>query len=186
MHMMLDLETLALDPRAIVFQIGVVVFDMQTGEMPVKMRLDIDILPQIMRGRIFDAETQKWWMTQPKESWDRWPKSVLTVTTALEDINALFKEGHIQHVWANSPSFDCVILRSLAKDFATDLAWDFRSEMDVRTIKTMNSLASLPPADPFETTHDALKDCIDQVHKVRHYWSHIIGMEQQDIVTTPG
>lgn len=185
MHMMLDLETLALDTRAIVFQIGVVVFDLK-GEMPIKMRFDIDILPQIMAGRVFDNETQKWWMSQERSSWHRMPHDVVTVSRAIQDINALFEEGKIQHVWANSPSFDCNILRSLAKDFQCNLAWDFRSEMDVRTLKTMNSIARLEPAEPFATTHDALKDCIDQVNKVVFYWNNIIGAEPEAVVTSQG
>lgn len=178
MHMMLDLETLSLDNRAVVFQIGVVVFDL-TGLMPVKMKFHLDILPQIMKGRIVDSDTQRWWMEQPVEPWMRWPKEVMAVHTVIGDINALFENGDISHVWANSPSFDCVILRTLAADFNMKLAWDFRQDMDLRTLKSMNSIARLEPCDPFETTHDALKDCEDQVRKVVYYWNNIIGAENQ-------
>ena len=184
MHMMLDLETLALDNRAVVFQIGVVVFDLK-GEMPVKIRYDVDILPQIMAGRVVDSETQKWWMTQEKGSWARDPSNVISVEQAIKELNIVVEENSVQFVWANSPSFDCVILRSLAKDFACDLRWDFRSDMDVRTLKTMNSIARLDPAEPFITTHDALKDCIDQVRKVVFYWNNIIGAEPEAVVTPP-
>lgn len=183
MHMMLDLETLALDPKAVVFQIGVVVFDMKTDEMPILMRFDVDILPQIMNGRVIDPSTQKWWMTQRRESWLRDPGEVSSVDYSLSTINRIIEKYEVEFVWANSPSFDCVILRSLAKDFDIQLRWDFRSEMDLRTIKTMNSIAKLPPADPLDTTHDALKDCIDQVKKVKHYWNNFLAKESETIVT---
>lgn len=183
MHMMLDIETLALETKAVVFQIGVVVFDLK-GDMPVKIRYDIDVLPQIMAGRIVDPETQKWWMTQDRNSWLQ--IDTISCIRAINEMNDVFEENKVQFVWANSPSFDCTILRSLAKDFQCNLAWDFRSEMDVRTLKTMNSIARLPAADPMETTHDALKDSIDQVRKVVFYWNNIIGAEPEAVVTNQG
>jgi hypothetical protein len=170
-HMMIDLETLALDPKAIVFQAGVVVFD-DNGEMPMSVRLDIDVLPQIMQGRSFDPETQKWWMEQDPESW-RKNSSGVSVNRLIDEMNSAFVIHDVKHVWANSPSFDCVILRSLAKDFACDLKWDFRSEMDVRTLKSISGLLGLPPEEKRETTHDALKDCIDQALRVIHYMAHL-------------
>ena len=181
-HMMIDLETLSLDPRAIVFQIGAVVFDLR-GNILDARRFDLDILPQVMKGRRFDGETQKWWMTQNETAWTRDLACVNSAEHAIEQITALWNRRECSFVWANSPSFDCVIMKTLAADFDMKLPWDHRSEMDVRTIKQMNTIARLPAADPFETTHNAVQDCKDQVAKVVFYWNNIIGAEQQDIVT---
>lgn len=169
-HLMIDLETLSLQPNAVVFQAGVVVFD-ETGNMSTKIRYDLDILPQIMIGRHFDPETQKWWMEQPASSWVA--RNRFSVNQFIFETNRMIEEFDIRFVWANSPSFDCVILRSLAKEFAVDLKWDFRSEMDVRTLKSMNGILGLPPEEKRETTHDSLKDCIDQVLKVVHYMDNL-------------
>lgn len=185
MHMMLDLETLALDTRAIVFQIGVVVFDLR-GNILDSRRFDLDILPQVMKGRRFDDETQKWWMTQNETAWTRDLACVNSVEHAIEQITVLWNRRECSFVWANPPSFDCVILKTLAADFGMKLPWDFRSEMDVRTLKTMNTIAGLRDADRVETTHNAVQDCKDQVAKVVFYWNNIFGLDKPNIVTSQG
>lgn len=161
LQMMVDLETLSLSTRAVVFQIGVAVFNLG-GEIIHSERMDLDILPQLMCGRIFDRETQRWWMTQEKSAWSRPSEQVCEVENCLEALSNIWTEYRCGHVWANSPSFDLVILKSLAKDFNMKLPWTHKHEMDVRTIRGLAKIIGCELASR-EPSHDAQRDCEDQV-----------------------
>lgn len=184
-HLMIDIETLSLEPNAVVFQIGAVVFDM-SGNINSEAIYHVDILPQIMKGRHFDPETQKWWMQQDPSAWWRQLLNTNTVEFAIFGINDLHEQYQCSSVWANSPSFDCVTLRSLAKDFGTELRWDFRSEMDLRSLKKISSVLGFRESESVKATHNAVKDCVDQVKKVAFYWNNIVGLEKPTIVTPGG
>lgn len=168
-HMMIDLETLATTPDAVVFQIGFAVFD-KDGNVFDSVRMEIDILPQIMKGRKVDPETQRWWAQQLESSWYRHFDNQISLDHAFATIKRHFVSRECRHVWANSPSFDCVILESLAGQFNLELPWNFRQQMDVRTLKTLGRIMEVPRLDPEPATHDSREDCLRQIREVSHYW----------------
>src|SRR3546814_19572612 len=40
-------------------------------------------------------------------------------------------------IYANSPNFDCTIMKSLYNDHGMTIPWDFRKECDLRTLCSM-------------------------------------------------
>jgi 3' exoribonuclease, RNase T-like len=173
-HLMIDIETLDTRPSAVVFQVAFVVFaDPQAGKQLEILDAGIfhlDILEQILAGRTIDPETVKFWQAQDEGSWRRQPKDIGKTLFLFELIAKIMGDRGIGWVWSNSPSFDAVILRSLREDL--NIPWEFpsfRTDMDMRTLKQLlSSLGKMKEAPSFETTHQALQDCHDQV-KLVHY-----------------
>lgn len=64
-------------------------------------------------------------------------------------------------VWANSPSFDCAILRNHLKAFNLRCPWEFWQERDVRTIKNLAVSLNLGIRFP-KNPHNALQDAANQ------------------------
>src|SRR3546814_4606133 len=68
--LMLDIETLAASSeRAVVSQAALIGYDLETDEMiPFRHHQFYPLDPQIKAGRVVDADTIIWWMTQPDEA----------------------------------------------------------------------------------------------------------------------
>lgn len=171
-RMMVDIETFDTRPSSIVFQVGACLFD-DHGDCSEKMLWHIDVVPQIMLGRTFDHDTQKFWMAQKKESWERPHKKLSSVYDMVSGLNAMAVAFNVEEVWSNSPSFDAVILRSLAETFRVSLVWDFRKDRDVRTLKKMAADLGWEEVYLRETTHNALDDCVDQVNTTVSALQHL-------------
>lgn len=66
-HAMIDIETLATKPDAVVLTVGGVKFNPYSAEephTPFSVRLDID--EQTAKGRVIDPNTIEWWSKQDK------------------------------------------------------------------------------------------------------------------------
>lgn len=64
-------------------------------------------------------------------------------------------------IWANSPSFDCAILKHHFVQFNVTCPWMFYHERDVRTIKNASQRLRLGQRMP-ENPHNALQDAKNQ------------------------
>lgn len=176
-HMMIDIETLDTRPSAVVFQVGVVVFedalmqDAPKSPILAQRKFDLDILPQIFAGRTVDRETVNWWLTQKSPLI---PIKKQSVHTVFQEISQMMGEFGISYVWSNSPSFDAVIMRSLAESLGVAYEFpSFRTDMDLRTLKNICKMKKVVDFEPKETTHDALQDCLDQVNDLLNMMVHL-------------
>lgn len=175
MHGMVDIETLDTKDSAVVFQIGFIVFDPKTYGKVIERIYHLDILDQVLAGRTIDPGTVGWWNQQPRGSWEEryvFPNPICSLHDALTSIAIDIKDHGITKVWSNSPSFDAVILRSAARSLGiTEFPWDFRKDMDLRTIKEIARLLDvagyLQDLQMKEMTHHALQDCRDQIETLR-------------------
>lgn len=176
-NMMIDLETLDTRPSAVVFQAGVLVFkDVLGGDIRGNLILEkkifhLDILEQIMAGRTIDPETVQWWRTQNPDAWHRHPDEIIKSGHMFQEINRLYEEHKVGSLWANSPSFDAVLMRSLRESLG--ISWEFptfREDMDLRTVKRLFQMKGRHVVTPGKAaTHNALKDCEDQFHDTVQY-----------------
>lgn len=190
-HMMIDIETLDTRPSAVVFQVGVVVFedalmqDVQGSAIIQQRKFDLDIMPQIFAGRTMDSETINWWLTQKLPII---PINKDSVHFVFEEIERMVSEFEVSYVWSNSPSFDAVIMRSLAESLGVAYEFpSFRTDMDLRTLKNICKMKKVIVIDsePRETTHDALQDALDQVDDLLNMMVHLkIVFEIWDKYTT--
>lgn len=171
-QMMIDIETFDTRPSAVVFQIGLVVFEdpitNPQWEILDKNLFHLDITEQLIAGRTVSEETQLFWAGQDRSAWDRDGDVIYRYGEMIHKIRDLVSHHDIRDVWSNSPSFDAVILRSLHEDLDLDLGefpFSFHSDMDLRTLRNlMGRMGRLRHYEAHrETTHNALKDCEDQV-----------------------
>jgi len=177
---MIDIETFSTEPNAVILSIGAVLFDpyeqntaAELGEYTFYENVTIES----QRHRHVSKDTQDWWKQQSKEAWDVLQYDQLPLVKALERLYHFhmtrtgIKLPKVNRIWANSPSFDCVILDTAYRHYERFFNfpvpfWNWR---DVRTIV---DAAYLPgddtrPVIRVGTHHNALDDCISQALMVQ-------------------
>jgi hypothetical protein len=187
MDVMIDIETLSTSPQALVLAIGVVGFNVKTGQTKTLMQSSIDYSYEA-NGRMLttqfaiDAETVKFWMCQDKEAIELLEFNKKPITHVLIELNDAIAyaqadaEDHIR-VWAKDPTFDLVILRHAFTQTHLVPAWEFWQERAVRTIV---DLAQIKSADSFSAVkptiaHSALHDAEAQAKTVINAFKVLIG-----------
>ena len=165
---MIDIETCGTLPDSIILTIGAVFFQ-RKGHIPQLEDLDtfyrrIDIQSCIDAGLTSSQETMDWWAHQSEEAQyealhhpDRIP-----LRQALQELSLFV--GQKKKIWANSPSFDIVILENAMRATSVSIPWNFWNTRDVRTIMDLGGLHS---ADLGEVPHHALQDCYRQIRGVK-------------------
>lgn len=168
-HLMIDIETLDTRPSAVVFQVGLLAFNDplfgDDGRVYEEKVYHLDIVPQILRGRTIDPSTIQFWKEQEVSSWARSASEISNVSYLFAEIARMMGEYGVGDVWSNSPSFDAVIMRSLAETQGAGIFQfpSFRDDMDMRTVRRlMQRLGLMTDAPTSVTTHHALQDCRDQ------------------------
>lgn len=158
MRVMIDNETLALGPNAVIFEVGVVFWE---GTFRHVMGFQLDIFEQIVRGREINAKTVEWWRGR-----ERAPRlrALDQVEDMVEEISAAFLERKPAEVWANSPAFDLVQLSTLYEQFGHVVPWTHKQERDVRTITKFLDV-ELPEE---EVRHQGIADCENQIRRVNY------------------
>lgn len=181
-HVSLDLETLGTGPGSVILSIGARVFDPAGDSVPAPdggpncFYCTVDVLDQLLMGRAIDPDTLKWWGDQAREA-----KSGLlkvagegvmlrhSMTGALRKLTDFIEQDGLSPViWANSPSFDCVILRHAYRSVGLVEPWSFRSERDLRTICDAAGVDKREvTVDQHLVAHSALDDAIFQARVVQ-------------------
>jgi hypothetical protein len=178
MDFSLDIETLSLQPNAVVTSIAI------ACENGASFYTHLPLDPQYVIGRIFDQNTIDWWNDTNKEIFEIMmhccacqPQNRGYIETVFERI-ALFIDEHDDgtdiNLWMKPPSFDSVILKNLGADFKLELPWHYRVERDVRSILSLaeehanknNQILNLPEL-PTDKAHDALVDAQHQLELVK-------------------
>lgn len=174
---MIDIETMAQGPNAAILSIAGVRFDLETGQTGAWMHEPVSLASSQEYGLEIDASTVLFWLDQSKEAQRGWrvehPKllpSALNVLTHLVNV-----EGGTSWVWANSPSFDCVILANAYKVTKQQKPWSFRAERDVRTLIQLGRDVGFDAKAAPRTgvAHDALADCHEQIAQCHRAWQHL-------------
>jgi hypothetical protein len=161
---MLDLETLSTRNNAAIAAIGAVIFDEQNIINRFEAYLDLRLVPGHR-----DLETLDWWGKQD-------PAVRAKVFSGSEDpwkaISrfSLWMMTHKPHeVWANSPAFDCVILRNLCESIGRTAPWNFREERDFRSLTSLAKSKGISYSKAYENIvkHDPLSDAYAQANAIQ-------------------
>ncbi|AYH25814.1 3'-5' exoribonuclease [Pectobacterium parmentieri] len=183
-HVMIDIEALGKKANAPIGSIGAVFFHPVTGELGERFYCRVDFENDMLNGAIPDGDTIKWWLRQSSDAraelisddacpiWDAVSQFSDWLTDNAESLESL-------QVWANSPSFDCSILKSSFERTDTDIPWKYWNERDVRTMKEvgfaiMNMGRFLGTAETIGVKHNALDDAISQVALVSAVMSRLV------------
>ena len=191
MQFSLDLETLSTRPDAAIVSIGCVAFNGDGIHATFYEVLELDV------GGHVDADTCAWWARQPRGAvlemlqslTSLGAKEVLnfsggfdaghplakllvkrSLTAVLLSLGEWMKEqaniGGFR-VWACSPSFDCVILKSAYERADVAVPWDYWNERDLRTLRVCSpelDIQSFHLED--EVLHHALHDALAQAREI--------------------
>ena len=177
---MVDIETLSTNTNAVILSIGAIKFDPQRISSEEELSkhsfyMNVDRNDCAFHGLHTSSETVTWWEQQSKEANNALLTDPQPLTFALTRfMQFMHAEPRINKLWANSPSFDCIILREAFN--AVNIMWPFPfwQDRDVRTIKDMAFPNGDAPNFILGTAHNALDDCIGQARCVQAC-HHIIG-----------
>ena len=182
MHVMIDLETLGVTPMAPVLSIGAVAFNPHADSEEFvrtakEFYLNLNWKDQVKAGAAVEADTLEWWMGQkPEVRAEALNGSSAGLQYQAKSIT-YFLLDHLgqDYLWANSPSFDLVLLRALFKRAGQVFPFRYSKELDVRTLKA--SWRMLWPSAPLPEfqgdAHHPLTDCWNQARLVREFYEKV-------------
>lgn len=188
-HIMIDIETLATGNHACIISLGAVWFDPNSHAINERFYVTIDPIQSQKLGFRIDASTMMFWMQpEQRQAWDAWTK-VLHFDPALalqgfgiwlaelDDREGVpvgevadrqtFDPADHRTFWANSPSFDCVLLRQQYEVLQMSVPWNFRNEMDMRTFKKLPRARGVCPPQA-GLLHNAVDDAEHQARWVQN------------------
>lgn len=166
-HIMIDLETMGLEPNAAIISIGVVHFtkDALLSEFytAVSLKSCMDL------GLTTTQSTVDWWMKQSVEARMAWqtedaPDLMKALTQFTLWLRSIGSEKEICP-WGNGADFDLVLMGSAHRALQVDPPWKYYNHHCFRTMKNMFRVAETPRLG---THHNALDDAKHQaVHLQR-------------------
>jgi len=171
---MLDLETMSTRPNACIVAIGAVEFS-ETEGLGKTFYEVVDLESSMRRGLHVEGNTIMWWLRQEEAARKAigvassdLPETLIRFTAFLKSIKG---PGHLR-VWANSCSFDNVILRSSYQACGMNQPFDGRADRCYRTMKDL-CYDIKPVVTPGTTKHNALDDAVAQAEHLVAIWKSL-------------
>lgn len=165
MRLMIDLETLGTKTNSVILSIGAVAFD-ENG-IHDEFYCNVDLEGSLKHGFDIDADTLYWWLKQDKSAGEILSSNRESIVAAMFDINLFIANNYVDEVWANSPSFDLVMLKNAMEKVNKNPAWDFWVERDFRTFLSLTGAKRVYP----DVAHNALEDARAQAQTLINYWA---------------
>jgi hypothetical protein len=167
MDIILDIETLSTSINALILTIGAIKFkrteklkelkDMET----LYIRIDIKSCQKLQMD--VDTNTEIWWNNQSEEARFEALKNPdrVPLKDGLIQLSNFVKNSRC--IWANSPSFDCIILENAYNLCNLKVPWDF---WNLRDCRTLYDIGKVNLNKISEVEHNALSDCYRQLKGV--------------------
>lgn len=133
-NVQLDIETFSQKKTAAVASIGAVKFT--DTEILDTFYVNIDPRSCKEAGLHFQQETLDWWKQQKPEAFAALKNNRKTLTEALNKFKIWYGPKSVP-TWANSNSFDCVIMENAYSAIDVPCPWKFYDERCFRTFKSM-------------------------------------------------
>ena len=149
MNVVIDIETLSLQPNAIILSIGAVA---ESGE---RIYTELDWEAQLDTRHV-DAKTAIWWGKQTEQVPLLGKVSLGYCLVDLKHWLADYGQDKL-YIWARGPQFDIVILENAYRECCVEIPWKYKNVRDVRTALHLSTVTDL-----FKPTrkHHALDDAI--------------------------
>lgn len=174
-HVMLDLETLGIQPGSAVVQIGAVDFDLN-GNMGEGFNANISPRSCGEAGLTFDPDTICWWMGQPDAARSSvFTKAAPSLRAGIGRFNDWMNHVNGSIVWGNGAGFDNVLLSCAYHKLGMTRPWHYRNDRDMRTLTSLAKLMSIDvPWQRVGTLHVALDDA-----KTQALWTQKVLMQMK-------
>jgi hypothetical protein len=158
-RVMLDIETLGVDPGAAIISIGACRFELGFGWTQEELYVTVDRESCTDHGLHIEEDTLSWWRDQdtdlaPLDGGEPLPDALAELRAFVEDADEL---------WANSPKFDMAMLEAAYDAVDTEVPWAFHELRDVRTVRALPGAVEL---DMTGREHHALDDARHQADEV--------------------
>lgn len=169
--LMIDIETMGTNPNSSILSIAAIEFNIDTGEIGKEFYTNICLQSCKNLGLDIEPSTVLWWMNQNESARKKLIEEPgLSIIEALKSFNN-FIQGNYK-IWANSPAFDCEILKNAFKKSLLPIPWNFWDERDVRTLVSI--YPEIKQNCTFKGTgHNALDDCKHQIEYCTLIWKKI-------------
>lgn len=171
LHLMVDIETMCTSPHAAVVAIGARLFDLKGG---VGKGFEVFIDPALAQqyGEVC-IDTMNWWHKQP--AYDLVFAGKVQPADALHRFIMFVEEHKPETIWANSPQFDCTILRHMSKQLQLKFPFHYRDERDFRTMAALGRDlgVSLDNCWTGLTAHSPLDDATAQAMAIHRIIQHV-------------
>ena len=162
---MVDIETMSTSDDAAVIAIGTVIFD--RDEILAAQSLLID--PITTPGHR-SVDTLEWWNRQAPEVRERMFSGTTPPSSACLDWVQFLEDHEAQDLWANAPTFDITILRSLFRNCGLrKFPIHHRKERDFRTLTSLARDLGIEYKEAYRNCikHDAVSDATAQARAVQ-------------------
>ena len=165
---MIDIETLATGPDAMIMTIAAQVFDPLSTGWPDR-HFYARVSPESQPNRKMDDNTIAWWAHQVPEA----QREVFEEQFRRPLIDCLDELGKLiwqsNRIWANGPTFDMNILEHAYKESGMALPWKFWSVRDARTVYAL--WPDMPEVK--SASHHALDDYKRQIEMLQSCIKHL-------------
>lgn len=158
---MIDLETLGTEPNSLILSLAAVEFCEITGKTGRIFYKKIELLSSLTKGFVINKETLLWWTNQKSEQFQELFVNEEPIKSVMQQFIYWFQNNNAI-VWANSPSFDLVILGNALKKCGYNVPWKYYNERCVRTLLSLAANAKQQVPKPTKQ-HNALVDCEYQI-----------------------
>lgn len=177
-NIMVDIETFGNVSRSVIASIGAVKFNLKTGKTGEAFYREIDLDSCIALGLRCSGNTIKWWLQQPKVAQDfLFSGKSVSIQDGLKDFAEFCKSDDAEYnIWGNSPRFDLGILRDAYELVGSPIPWNFRKELDVRTIVALEPRIKEDQAT-LGIQHHALSDCLTQVAYLSDTFNRMVKLD---------
>ena len=161
---MIDMETLAVSPRAVILSLGAVHFDPYGDRIYDELYFKIDLDDQDKLNREIDPNTIEWWGKQDPAIMEEAFSSDnrIPLIEAVEKFHK-FSWG-CDKFWSHGATFDLVIIEDLYRQLNKPLPWNYWQLRDTRTLFDLGH----DPEMSKESKHDALADARRQAIGVQN------------------
>lgn len=168
-HLMVDMETIATSPNAVVLSLGAVHFDPWGNGITDQIYFRIDLDDQDKLGREIDQGTLDWWAKQDTKIMEEAfnPDDRVPLAEAMDRFHK-FAWG-CSNFWSHGATFDLVILENIYRQLNKTPPWSFWQLRDTRTLFDLGHDADMPKGG----LHDALQDAIRQAIGVQTIYAKL-------------
>lgn len=174
-HCVIDIETLGTGSRALMLEVGAVVFDPLADSLPENPPItdifykSVDAKYEMNLGFEVDGDTIMWWLGQNEENRQRLidahtKKTHVPTHMVLDQLANYLLTHRVKFVWGHGATFDPVIIAEHYRRMKRDVPFNFR---DVRDTRTLYSVAALT-----EDTWKTLMHNPKKHHPVFDAWTH--------------
>lgn len=165
-HVMIDIETLGLEPGSVILSIAAVAFDPSPALEPeVIFDATISVADGLKFGMKINPSTVAWHIDQGSLGGGCRQRHFNTVQDALEVL--WVRIGPDDIIWANSPNFDCVLIEDAARRVGLQPQWHYRNLRDLRTALAANPTFDKATVPFVGKRHDPVDDCMHQIALLR-------------------